>query len=73
MKYYCWMQYYDNETHKQTSSDEIKYADGHQHGVQPTQRDWDECLADLIVKVNDVREKAGLPPLPARAFKILCQ
>lgn len=61
--YYCWEQFYDKDTHKQTSSDEIKYYQGHQHGVQPTQAQWDECLDDLVDKVNSIRRQQGFQDL----------
>lgn len=61
--YYCWEQYFDSDTKKQTKSDEIRYAQGHDHGVQPTQQQWDDCLADLVVKVNNIRTQSGLATL----------
>ncbi|MGZ2464515.1 hypothetical protein ACVJMZ_000039 [Sinorhizobium medicae] len=36
MKYYCGMQYYDDDTKKQTKSSEIKFADKHNHSAQVT-------------------------------------
>lgn len=62
--YYCWMQYYDSDTSKQSKSDEIRYAQGHHHGVQPTDADWENCLDDLVGVVNGVRANAN-PPLAA--------
>lgn len=57
--YYCWCQYYDRDTFKTTSSDEIRYADKHQHNVQPTEAQWMRCLENLFEKVNTIRK----PPL----------
>lgn len=38
MKYYVWLEYYAAApVSKNVKSDELKYADGHQHGVQPSQ------------------------------------
>lgn len=62
--YYCWEQYYDPDTLKQTNSDEIKYYQGHQHGVQPNPAQWAQCLASLVAKVNQCRQQNGLPDLP---------
>lgn len=62
MKYYCWEQYYDNQTKKQTKSDEIMYARGHQHNVEPTDDQWDMCLSNLVEKVNTIRQN-WQPPI----------
>ncbi|EJC78424.1 hypothetical protein Rleg10DRAFT_7161 [Rhizobium leguminosarum bv. trifolii WSM2012] len=61
MKKYCWMQYFDADTKKQSKSSEIKFADKHNHSAQPSDKDWEECLGDLVDKVNRLRQ----PPLAA--------
>lgn len=53
MKYYVWLQYYcAAPVSKSVKSDELKYADGHQHGVQPTQNQVDSLQPSLTVAVN---------------------
>lgn len=59
MDYFCWMQYYDADTARQTSSTEIKFADKHNHNAKPSAQNWADCLADLVDKVNGLRN----PPL----------
>jgi hypothetical protein len=56
MKYYCWMQYYDDDTKKQTKSSEVKFADKHNHSATPSDKDWEDCLDNLVDKVNRLRE-----------------
>lgn len=63
MNYYCWLQYYDEDTKKQINSEHISFYDGHQHGVKPTQEDWNNCLDDLVSKVNQNRMASGFSEL----------
>ncbi|MDX6914311.1 hypothetical protein R9X49_04260 [Pectobacterium carotovorum] len=65
MTYYCWLVYYDKNLSKQIKSDEVKYYTGHQHGVQPTDKDWRECRKTLLINVNAERRKKKLPELPS--------
>lgn len=67
--YYYWEQYYDPDTLKQTNSDEIKYYQGHQHGVQPTPAQWEECFNSLVYKVNQYRQQAGFQDLPEATIR----
>ncbi|MBN1990572.1 MAG: hypothetical protein JW783_14305 [Bacteroidales bacterium] len=60
-KYYCWLQYYDNDTLKQSSSDEIKFEDKHKHGAQPSNDNWNACLDSLVLKVNGLRKPPLMP------------
>ena len=60
---YCWLSYYDSDTLKTSKSDELKYADKHQHGVQPTEAQWDSLLPSLTQNVNKVRKEKGFPDL----------
>jgi len=53
MKYYVWLEYYcAAPVSKNVKSDELKYADGHQHGVQPSQGQVDGLQPSLTVNVN---------------------
>lgn len=65
--YYCWLQYYDKDTAKQTSSSEIRYYQGHKHGIQPSANNWNDCLDDLVLVVNGVRN----PPLKPLSKEVI--
>jgi hypothetical protein len=55
MKYYVWLEYYAAApVSKNVKSDELKYADGHQHGVQPTQAQVDTLQESLNYNVAAV-------------------
>lgn len=55
----CWLQYTLNyktkegkQTFKEIKSDEIVFSKKHVHGIQPTQKDWNNCYPSLISKVQ---------------------
>lgn len=53
--YYVWLEYYAaNPVDKNVKSDELKYADKHQHGVQPTQTQLDSLQPSLAAEVAAV-------------------
>jgi hypothetical protein len=52
MKYYVWIEYYAAApVSKSVKSNEFKYADKHQHGVQPTQSQVDDLQGSLQTNV----------------------
>jgi hypothetical protein len=55
MKYFVWLEYYAAApVSRNVKSDELKYADGHVHGVQPTQEQTDSRQASLNANVAAV-------------------
>jgi hypothetical protein len=51
--YYVWLEYYAAApVSKSVKSDELKYADGHKHGVQPTQSQVDSLQPSLTANVT---------------------
>lgn len=53
--YYVWLEYYAAApVSKNVKSDELKYADGHQHGVQPTQGQVNGLQPSLTTNVSVV-------------------
>ena len=58
MKYYVWLEYYLSAAGKNVKSVELKYADGHQHGVQPTQSQVNSLQPDLQAGVSSAALKA---------------
>lgn len=53
MKYFVWLEYYcAAPVSKNVKSDELKYADKHEHGVQPTQQQVNGLQPSLTVNVN---------------------
>jgi len=51
--YFVWLEYYAAApVSKNVKSDELKYADGHQHGVQPTQGQVDGLQPSLTSNVS---------------------
>ena len=50
--YFVWLEYYAAApVSKNVKSDELKYADGHQHGVQPTRGQVDGLQPSLTSNV----------------------
>ncbi|MGK5029026.1 hypothetical protein [Janthinobacterium sp. MDT1-19] len=50
--YFVWLEYYAAApVSKNVKSDEMKYADGHQHGIQPTQGQVDGLQPSLTNNV----------------------
>lgn len=52
MKYYVWLEYYDAAIAKNVKSDELKFYDGHQHGVQPSQNQVNGLQPSLTANVQ---------------------
>jgi hypothetical protein len=53
MSYYVWLQYYcPAPVSKSIKSDELKYADKHQHAVQPTEQQKTSLLPSLYANVQ---------------------
>ena len=53
--YYVWLEYYAGApVSKSVKSDELKFADKHQHGVQPTQDQVDSLQPSLTANVAAV-------------------
>jgi hypothetical protein len=53
--YYVWLEYYAAApVNRNVKSDELRYADGHQHGVQPTPGQVDGQQPSLTVNVAGV-------------------
>lgn len=53
--YYVWLEYYAAApVSKNVKSDELKFADKHQHGVQPTQGQVDSLQPSLTANVQGV-------------------
>ena len=63
--YYCWYQYYFAGVHKSIKSDELRYAQGHVHGVQPTAQQWEGLQASLYTNVEAAATAAH--PYPGNA------
>jgi hypothetical protein len=58
MKYYVWLEYYAAApVSKNIKSDELKYYDGHHHGVQPSQVQVDSLQLSLIANVTTAYTK----------------
>ena len=63
--YYCWYQYYfAAPVSKTIKSDELRYATGHHHGVQPTAADWTSREPSLYANVR----AAGAAKRPPVAY-----
>lgn len=53
--FYVWLEYYAaTPVSKNVKSDELKYADKHQHGVQPTQTQINSLQPSLAANVAAV-------------------
>ena len=52
MKYYVWLEYYLAPASKNVKSTELKFYDGHQHGVAPSQDQVDSLQSDLQITVQ---------------------
>jgi len=53
MAYYVWLEYYcAAPVSKNVKSDELKYADKHVHGLQPTTTQQDSLLPSLYANVG---------------------
>ena len=58
MKYYVWIEYYcASPVSKNVKSDELKYYDGHQHGVMPSQEQVNTLQPSLTANVEAAYEK----------------
>lgn len=60
MKYFVWLEYYAAPIAKNIKSNEFKYADGHEHGVQPSQTQCDNLQPSLTSNVQDAYDKYNL-------------
>ena len=64
-KYYCWYQYdWGAPFSKKIKSSELNYATGHQHGVMPTDKQWESLQPSLYANVR----AAGAAKRPAVAY-----
>lgn len=61
MKYYVWLQYYLNPPGRNVQGVEFRYFTGHQHGVQPSQRQVDDLQGDLEARVQAAAIQSGVP------------
>jgi hypothetical protein len=53
MDYYCWYEYYfAAPVSKNVKGDELRFAQGHQHGVQPSAAQWQTREASLYANVQ---------------------
>ena len=51
--FYCWYAYYFGPpVFKNCTSDELHYAQGHRHGIQPTPAQWASLLPSLFANVE---------------------
>lgn len=60
MRYYVWLEYYLAAAGKNVKSTELRYADGHQHGVQPSQSQVNSLQPDLQAAVFQVAQSKGV-------------
>ena len=60
---YCWYEYYwGAPVHKNVKGDELRFYTGHQHGVVPTDANWESCQPSLYANVGAVG-RAKRPPV----------
>ena len=64
-KFYCWYEYdWGAPVSKKIKSDQLNYATGHQHGVRPTDKQWESRLPSLYANVR----AAGAAKRPPVAY-----